>query len=68
MTIEMKDVYGEVIYYTTQASKDDFIAWVKKTRYDINAVTRNPIYNDIISKIKERLDREGLAYDVVKND
>ncbi len=67
MTMEIKDVYGEVIYYTTQAPKDDFINWAKTT-YDINAITINPIYNDIISKIKQRLDREGLSYDVVKND
>jgi len=46
---------------------DEVIEWTKKN-LDINASNEGYFYNLRKKLIKERLDREGLSYDIVKPD
>jgi hypothetical protein len=39
-----------------------------KTRYNIFLPNSGKLYTEMCNKIKARLDREGLPYDVVKPD
>ena len=44
--------------------KDEFIAFAKK--YNIFKISRSKFYDFICTKIKARLDREGLDYEIVR--
>lgn len=45
-------------------STADFIEFAK--RYNIFQKSNSKFYDQMVNKIKQRLDREGLNYDIVK--
>lgn len=56
----------EIINSIDSMNTVEFIAFAKS--YNIFQNSNSKFYNEVCSKIKLRLDREGLAYDIVKPD
>jgi transcriptional antiterminator len=62
----IRDVVSDTMDFLENSSLEEFIKFAKQ--YDLTITSGSSFYNLVINKIKERLDREGLPYDVVKPD
>jgi len=63
--IELKDHYTRIMETIDNSPLDDFISFAKQ--YDLSVIRpEGTFYNYICTKIKERLDREGLSHDIIR--
>lgn len=58
------DITKQQFDFIENSNLEDFIIFAKK--YNIFQESRSKIYDEYCTKIKARLDREGLAYDTVR--
>lgn len=56
--------YTDKINLIENSTKEDFITFAKQ--YNIFQQSNSKIYDEMCDKIKARLDREGLSYDIVR--
>ena len=63
---QFRNIVQELEDKINNSNLDEFIAWAKE--YNIYQEGGTKFYKSMCDKIKERLDKENLDYDVVRPD
>ena len=63
---QVHNVVEKILFDIDNLSTPEFIIYAKK--YNIFKISHSKFYDFVCNKIKARLDREGLDYEIVKPD